>query len=126
MQEERLRAFAAGRMADFSAYDSIDPSLARDNRSFFDTMTQSRDEERKVIGEQIQQKRRTITTLQADMETSRRNRAIAQDLYERRRALNERGYTSDVRLLETRQSLNDVEGEIRNLGNRIAVARAEI
>lgn len=126
MQEERLRAFAEGRKPDFSSYKNTHPQTVKDQESFFSGMTRARAEERKVIKEQIIQKKRMIAALRADLTTAQENRAIAADLYDRRERLNRQGYASDIQLLETRRNLNNVNGEIRQLSNRIEVTKAEI
>lgn len=126
MQEERLRAFAEGRKPDFSAYRDDHPETVRDQEAFFSGMSRARGEERKVVAEQIVQKRRMISALQSELATARENHAIAADLYNRREQLNRQGYASDIQLLEARRNLNNVSGEIGQLSNRIEVARAEI
>lgn len=126
MQEERLRAFSENRKPDFSVFKDSSPQTVRDQESFFSGMTHARAEERKVVEEQIVQKKRMISALQAELATARENRAIAADLYDRRERLNRQGYASDIQLLETRRNLNTVNGEIKQLSNRIEVTRAEI
>jgi membrane fusion protein, adhesin transport system len=126
MQEERLRAFGEQRLPDFSAYEKDNPNLVRDQKSFFEGMMQARTEEQKIIEEQILQKQRTLDTLKADLETARGNYAIAKDLYDRRQSLNKKGYSSDVQFLQAKQNLNTINGEIRQLQNRISVTQAEI
>jgi membrane fusion protein, adhesin transport system len=126
MQEERLRAFSENRQPNFSIYAKHNPDLAKDQKAFFDGMMQARAEEQKIIDEQILQKKRTLETLQSDLETVRENYIIAKDLYDRRQTLNQKGYSSDVQFLETKQNLNNINGEIRQLNNRISVTKAEI
>jgi HlyD family secretion protein/adhesin transport system membrane fusion protein len=126
LQEERLRAFAENRTPEYSSDEKIDAALMKDQKIFFDSMVEARTGERNVIGEQIQQKKRMITTLQSELETARRNYGITKDLYDRRQALNKKGYTSDVQFLETKQQLNEIDGQVKQLQNRISVSRAEI
>jgi HlyD family secretion protein/adhesin transport system membrane fusion protein len=126
LQEERLRAFSEGREPDFSAYKASHPDLVRDQTMFFNGMIDARKQERKVIDEQILQKQRSISTLASDLETARENYQITKDLYDRRAELNRKGYASDIQFLETKQSLNNVGGEMRQLQNRISVAKSEI
>lgn len=121
-----MRAFSAGRQPDFSTYIKTHPELVKDQQMFFDGMNKARREERAVIAEQIEQKRRAIRTLASDLKTARGNQAITQDLYNRRAELNKKGYVSDVQYLETKQRLNDINGTIQQTENRIAVTRAEI
>ncbi len=126
MQEERLRAFAEGRVPHFTEAQQRDAEMIKDQKIFFDSMVDARNGERDVIAEQIQQKKRMITTLQSELETARRNYGIMKDLYNRRQSLNQKGYTSDVQFLETKQQLNEIDGQVKQLQNRISVSNAEI
>lgn len=126
LQEERLRAFIDNRNPNFSAYETNYPDLVRDQEEFFTSMVKSRREERRVIAEQIEQKKRSISTLESDLRTARENHKITKNLYERRAVLNKKGYVSDVQYLETKKLLNDIEGSIRQTQNRISVTRSEI
>ena len=126
MQEERLRAFVEGRTPDFSKYKKAYPDLVRDHERSFESMTDARKEQRTIIEEQIMQKKRGLSTLQAELKTARENKGITSDLYSRREALNKKGFASDVQLLETRKAMNDVSGDVAQLESRIAVTRSEI
>lgn len=126
MQEERLRAFIDGRQPNFSAFAQSDPNMVSDQKKFFDGMLQARGEERTVIDEQILQKKRAVIMLESDLKTAKSNYAITQNLYNRRNRLNKDGYASDIQLLETKKALNNTEGEMRQLENRISVTKAEI
>lgn len=126
MQEERLRAFAENREPKFSDEEMKNAELIKDQKSFFDSMVQARGEEQKIIQEQIKQKKNMISALQAELDTARSNYTITKDLYDRRAELNRKGYTSDVQFLETKQRLNEIDGEVKQLKNRIGGARAEI
>src|SRR5690606_41250940 len=76
LQEERLRAYIEGRRPDFSAYAQKHPEQVRDQMMFFEGMIKARDEDRKIVREQITQKRRMIATLQSELETEKKNYAI--------------------------------------------------
>lgn len=126
MQEERLRAFVENRKPDFAKYEADYPDQVRDQIKFFDSMTKARTEEQKIIAEQITQKQRMIATLRSDLSATRSNYGIADDMYQRRKSLNSKGYASDMQLLETQQRVNSMRGEVAQLENRIAGAQAEI
>lgn len=125
LQEERLRAYVEGREADFSAFGGVAADLA-DQAMFSRGMSEARDQERKVVREQIAQRQHAIETLESELETLRANRAITADLYGRHAKLNKKGYISDVQMLKTRQSLNSIEGEIRQAESRITATQAEL
>lgn len=126
LQEERLRAFIENREPKWNFDKKIDAKLIEDQKSSFLSMLKSRAEEREIIKEQIAQKQNTIQMLQSDLSTTKGSQAIIQDLYDRRTNLNSKGYASDFQLLETKQKLNAVNGEISQTNNRIATAQAEI
>lgn len=126
MQQERLRAFVENRQPDFSSYEKDYPDQVQDQTKFFETMSNARREEKQVISEQITQKQRMIAALRSDLQTSQSNYQISNDLYNRRKDLNSKGYASDMQLLETQQRLNSLRGEISQLNNRAAAAQAEI
>ncbi len=126
LQEERLRAFTEGRKPDFSKFAKSYPDQVKDQLMFYAGMIKARAEEQKIIVEQIVQKRRSIKTLQSDLQTARSNYAITKDLHDRRAALNKKGYVSDVQYLETKQRLNEIEGTINQSQNRISVTHSEI
>jgi len=126
MQEERLRAYIEKREPDFSAFSQSDAASVRDQQNFFETMESNNEEEKKVIQEQINQKRRMIGSLQAELSTARRNQEISTKLYERREQLHAKGFLSETKYLEAQQALNTIKGDITQIQNRISVANAEI
>lgn len=126
MQAERLRAFVEGRTPDFSRFDGAPPKMIADQKTFFADMRVARVREEQIIREQISQKEQSMTAQQSDLATAKKNLAIAQDMYRRRAALNKKGYTSDMQLLEEQQRVNDLEGEIERLENGVLVAKKEI
>lgn len=126
MQEERLRAYLDNRQPNFSRWQNEHTDLIGDQEKFFDTMQKARLDDRKVIGEQITQKKQMIGSLRSDLNTAQNNYAIAKDVYDRRSKLNRQGYASDMQLLDAKQRLNIVGGEINQLHNQIAAAQAEI
>ena len=119
MQEERLRAFAEGRDVSFHA---IDDQTADDQFAFFETMRQARMAEQQVINQQIVQKEKAINTLNSELGSLKNNRSISQALYEKQQALFDKGYLSEIKLMEARQNMGDMNGRIETLKNRIAEA----
>lgn len=126
MQEERLRAFIEGRAPVFSKEALARRDLVRDQESFFTGMTDAKEKEKRIIDEQISQKKQSIGTLSADLQTAKKNFAIVKELYERRQKMNKQGVVSDMKLLETEQNYNLLQGQIRNLSSQIATANGAI
>lgn len=124
MQEERLRAYIAGRNPDFSKFKNQAP--VGDQEEFFTSMRSAREKERQIIKDQILQKKQAINTLQAELQTTKNNYAIVKDLYDRRADLNRQGYASTMTLLENERQLNEVSGRIRTIQHQMASSSNEI
>lgn len=126
LQEERLRAFLEGRVPVFPPEAAARPETLRDQESFFSAMRAASEKERAVIGQQIVQKQQAIGALRAEMATAQQNFRIVSDLYDKRREMNRRGVMSDVRVMETEQQHNQLQGQIRSLQSQIAAAQGAI
>jgi adhesin transport system membrane fusion protein len=126
MQAERLRAFVEDRTPDFSPFQSATETMISDQQAVFASMKDAREREKQIIEEQIVQKMQSISTLSTDIETAQSNLKIAQDVYSRKRRLNQRGYASDIQLLESEQNVNAAQGNIKNLQSRIMTAQTEM
>lgn len=126
MQEERLRAYLEKREPDFSRFAVTDEGQIRDQQSFFKSMENTNSEERKVVQEQITQKKRVIGSLQSELSTARGNLAISEQLFNSRKELYGKGFLSETKYLEAQQALNNIRGEISQIQSRLSVASAEI
>ncbi|HEU4838508.1 MAG TPA: HlyD family type I secretion periplasmic adaptor subunit, partial [Micavibrio sp.] len=126
LQEERLRAYLERRDPDFSQFKVSDEAALRDQQNFFKSMEVSNAEERKIVQEQIVQKRRVIGSLQSELKTAEGNREISQKLFNSRRELYGKGFLSETKFLEAQQALNSINGEISQIKSRLSVSQAEI
>ena len=126
MQAERLRAFVEEREPDFTVFTQADPAMIADQKSFFTGMQAARAKEKRIIQDQISQKTQMLSSLRSDLSTARKNLGIVQDMHERRSLLNEKGYVSDMQILEEERRLNEIRGNINNLNNQILIAKGEI
>lgn len=125
MQEERLRAYLEKRAPDFSRFGGNSGTLVRDQQNFFDSMEQNNEEERKIIREQIEQKKRMVSSLGSELKTARDNFEITNRLFEKRAELHKKGYLSDTKFLEAQQNLNSIKGDIAQIQSRLSVTQAE-
>lgn len=126
MQAERLRAFSEGREPDFSAYSDSPQNDITSQKSYFDGMKSARSKESDIIRTQIEEKRQAIKSLQTDLQTTRSSLSIAQDIYDRRNKLNQRGYASDMQLLDDQSRVTQARGDIRRLESQIVQAKSEV
>lgn len=126
MQEERLRAFIEKREPAFSHAALARPDLVKDQDAFFSSMISAKEKEKEIISQQILQKKQSIGSLAADLETAQNNFRITGELFERRREMNSRGFLADMKLLETEQNHNLLKGQIRSINSQIAMAKSAI
>lgn len=128
MQAERLRAFVEDRQPEFKKFEAegATPKMISDQMTFFKDMSDARETEKQIIRDQIAQKKQAIGSLETDLSKVQQNLKIAQDVFWRRQQLNEKGYVSDIQVLEDRRSVNSAQGEIKALKNEILVAKEEI
>lgn len=126
MQRERLKAFSENRKPDFSPWQTNHKTLVEEQQNIFESMLQTRKEERGIIADQIAQKKQTIAILSARQGMVQKNLALANDMYNRRKNLHSEGYISHINFLQTEQELNTLKGESNMIYNQIQQARQEI
>lgn len=103
MQAERLRAFNEGRDPDFSRF-ADEEGVARQKRVFV-AMIAAREQERKVIEDQIAQKRDQVVAIE-------KNVVITEELLKMREDHDKNGSVSRSDLLESRKEANSLRGEL--------------
>ena len=127
IEEERLRALIEGRPPVFTAeIRKSHPDLVRDAEDFLSSRQQSAASELKVINTQIAQKRDQLRTLQGELTSAARNKALSEQLLASRRSLHAQGLLSSVRLMETERQRNDLGGSVATLQGQIVEARSGI
>lgn len=126
LQEERLRAFIEGRKPNFPPEVAGRSDVLKDQEAFFAGMAAAREKERAIVTQQIQQKKQSIGALSADLQTARQNFNIISDIYKKRQDMHAQGVMSQVKLLETEQNYNLLQGQIRNINSQIAMAKSAI
>lgn len=126
MQEERLRAYIENRVPDFAPEVKERADMLRDQEALFAGMTAAREKERAIITQQIAQKKQSIGVLSSDLQTARQNFKIISNIYSKRLEMNRQGVMSQVKLLETEQSYNLLQGQIRNINSQIGMAKSAI
>lgn len=126
LQYIRLNAQVTGEEPDYSAYEAEYPQLVAAHMSMYQASVDAEDKERRVLIEQIEQRKDSIGILKTRMNTTINNLHIVKELYDKRKQLNSEGVISDVRFLETKQRLNDLRGEVENLQNQIGVAEISL
>ncbi len=126
MQEERLRAFIEERELDLSAFTNATSPMIADQQAFFKGMRVAREKEAHILQQQLKEKQQMIQSLTSDLRTTKRNYVINDDVYKRLHKLGEKGYVSQIQILEAKQQQNDLYGDITRIKNQLNVAHTAI
>lgn len=124
LQEERLRALIEGRTPAFAAIGDDAPALIADQAAYLKSQQASAAQDIAVIDDQIRQKQAELAASNRASASAARNMALMADLMTKRRALNQQGVLSDVRLMETEQRYNDAMTERDRLRGEVASTQA--
>lgn len=126
MQAERLRAFVEDRQPNFNRFTDASDAMIHDQQLFFNGMRLAREQEEQIIHDQIKERKQSIRSLESDRDTAYRNLKLAQNVYGKRKSLNEKGYASDIQLLDSEREVNQISGNLRRYKNQILAAQAQI
>jgi HlyD family secretion protein/adhesin transport system membrane fusion protein len=126
MQEEKLRAFIEEREPDFSNLTDTTEEMIKDQTAFFEGMRLARSKESSILQNQLGEKRQAINALHIQLRTAQQNYSILQEIYGKRLQLAEKGYVSKIQILDTKQQVNALTGEIQRIKNQLEVANTEI
>jgi membrane fusion protein, adhesin transport system len=119
LEAERLRAFADGREPDFAKVDPQFASLADDQRAIYKLQNASRDQERKVLNDQVDQRQSELEVLGQQEKALTEQVAISQELTDMREKLMKQGHVSRVVFLRTKQELAGVQGDLGKVRGEI-------
>lgn len=125
MQSERLHAFVESRKPDFSTFGKDKEHIGKQQR-IFSSMMKARTKERHVVEDQITQKHEILNTLKARQRTLRKNIKIAKELMEMSERFKAKGSVSKKDYLETKQTLNDLQGDMAAAQADIAGAQSTL
>lgn len=118
LQRIRLNSQVTGKDPDYSQYLPEHAQKIKDQLSMYNAAVNAEDTERRVLIDQIKQRENALDILQTRMNTTKTNLQIVKELYDKRKELHADGVISEVRFLETKQRLNDLMGEVKNLQNQ--------
>ena len=123
LEAERLRAFADGREPDFAKVGAQFASLAADQRAIAKLQNESREQERAVLNNQIDQRQSELEVLDQQEKALTEQVAISEELTEMREKLMKQGHVSRVVFLRTKQELAGVQGELNRVRGEIVKGR---
>lgn len=125
MQSERLHAFVEDRDPDFLSFKADAGAIEKQRRTFI-SMMHAREKEQHVIEDQIAQKREVLNTMKARQETLNKNIEISKELMGMTEQLKKRGSVSQKDYLETKQGLNELQGDLAEAQADIAGAQSTL
>jgi HlyD family secretion protein/adhesin transport system membrane fusion protein len=114
LRAERLRAFAEGRMPDFS-FGAAYPDLVADQETIFRTQSSARGEQIEVLERRAQQRRAERDSFASQENALRRQVAILTEQLEMRQTLLEKGLVSRVVFLETERAVSQAHAQLSSL-----------
>lgn len=109
MQAERLYAFVEARVPVFSSFN-VGDDIIKNQKRIYMSMIDARKKEQNVIEHQISQKRELLNTLRVRKDTLGKNIKISEELMKMNEKAKVRGAVSQKDYLETKRSLNDLQG----------------
>lgn len=119
LEAERLRAFADGRDPVFSKVEPQFASLVEDQKTIDKLQRQSRDQERAVLNNQIDQRQSELKVLHQQEKALTEQLAISKELTEMRETLMKKGHVSRVVYLRTKQELAGAQGDLGRVQGEI-------
>lgn len=122
IRAERLRAFVDGRQPDFSTVAPKYHSLADDQSEILVANTDRRDSQRKVLEEQIQQKRAEIYAAQQQQKGVAEQLRLVSEEVKMRETLFNSGYSSKVDVYAVQRQRAAAESELSRLKGQEATA----
>lgn len=126
LQAERLRAFIEKRKPDFSFGQGVNSAFVADQERILLGMNEAMKREAEVIRTQVRQKKESLSTLQAELKTTRANLGIAAENHGIQEKLMSQGLTTRMRLLERQEKLNSFQGQESQLLSEIQGAKEAI
>lgn len=126
LQAERLRALAYDETPDFAVIANGDEEAIAYQKRILAAARQAYESEKKVLEDQLAQKRKTITRLGSALETAQNELSAGQEQLAMREGLVESGSVSKSELIESERDVNRLLGEVRSVEGEIAEAQAAI
>lgn len=124
LEAERLRAFAGGHAADFSAGAGY-PGLVADQRAILETQVAAMESQAAVLNAQIDRRRAELKALGDHAKSLEGQVAVVGKQLDMRRELLAKGLASRLTFLETKRALIRLQGELATVtANRTAASES--
>ncbi|PCJ25059.1 MAG: secretion protein HlyD [Rickettsiales bacterium] len=124
-QSLRLKSFISNTRPNFKkivGYDH-DSELEEEQIQAFDGMIEARDTEKKVLTDQITQKKETLTSLMNRKMTLTKNIKLVKEERDLKQKLHKKGHLSKFKFLAAQKHFNDIIGRLKKTESDIAQAK---
>ncbi|MBF0462460.1 MAG: HlyD family type I secretion periplasmic adaptor subunit [Magnetococcales bacterium] len=115
VQSQRMLAFATGKPLEFSPYGPEYESLILDQKKVYQSQVLARDEKDAALRSLIRQRQQDVWLLDEQEKTVSAKLALAQEGFELKKRLTERGLSSKMRFLDAQTELNQTQGELAQI-----------
>lgn len=119
----RSNAFVTGDEPDFGELDRFFPALAAEHRALLRSQNESRDNQLKVLGRQINERRVALKTLFEQKSTIERSVELVAEEATLREGLMKKGLTPRFKYLDVLKLLNTTRGQLLQIEGLIARAK---
>lgn len=119
IKAERLQAFIQEREPDFSKLEKkMTQKEIEHQHDLVDNMIKSREQERNVTKEQINQKQKELDTLNTREGTLTKNLKLAEEILSMQKSLSSKGYTSRLSYINAEKEKNTILGDLEETKNK--------
>jgi HlyD family secretion protein/adhesin transport system membrane fusion protein len=126
VKAERLRAFVNDRAPDFARFGDADSPVIAEQADIFATMLAAEVQQRKVIDDQINQKEKVLTELEARDNAAKKNLETVKKVYQGRLLLNQQQLLAFSKLAETEKEMATLVGEVEAIDAQMRQVRDAI
>lgn len=126
LQAERLRALAYDKTPDFSSIAGDNDEAVTYQKRILETAKQAYDAEKKVLEDQLDQRRETIARLKGEQDTAEKELASGRELLVMKEGLQSSGAVSKKDLIDSQRDVNRLEGNLRSVAAQISEAEKAI
>jgi len=133
--QERYQAFIAKRKPDFNSIVENDKTLstkfdsqknANDQMKSFNSMIDTKESEKKIIKEQIDQKNDALKVLQDRKSALDQNKVLLEQSLKAKKELADKGYLSKIQYIQVQQQYNALVGDLKSTESEIVQSQNAI
>ncbi len=126
LQAERLRALAYEKVPEFGKISDFDQDAIEHQKQILASARQAFESERNVLRDQLAQKGNTLSRLQSQLNTEKRELGGASEILRMRQDLAKRGNSTRRDVIASETEVNRIQGKIQSTTSQISEAEQAI